>query len=277
MSGQTYYIENVHSPSEPEDGIADIHCILGTGITYRGHKNTTNEGLQCQNWSSKKPHRHSLTKEYPGLGEAENYCRNPDNRPRGPWCYTMDPEVEFQYCGVPTCEDPEDKKYKCSEHRGLNYKGNVTRALSGATCANNLLKEYTLVNCIKQTGATYAGERSAPYSADERFDYCVPWDVDHPQMFPYNLYMGHHNYCRNPDGSEGIWCFVWKGSDIERKSCGNDILQCSSDWMVELKFTRLNVCSRFIHDGLAEDGPWCYTEEGKREFCDVPTCEDEIF
>lgn len=33
----------------------------------------------------------------------ENYCRNPDNATSGPWCFTTDPNVRHQDCGVPQC------------------------------------------------------------------------------------------------------------------------------------------------------------------------------
>ena len=40
---------------------------------------------------------------------AENYCRNPDNEPGGPWCYTTDPDKRWEYCDVPVCDDePEN-------------------------------------------------------------------------------------------------------------------------------------------------------------------------
>ncbi len=32
-----------------------------------------------------------------------NYCRNPDNKPDGPWCYTMDPNKRWEHCAVPLC------------------------------------------------------------------------------------------------------------------------------------------------------------------------------
>jgi len=31
-----------------------------------------------------------------------NYCRNPDDGEKA-WCYTTDPQAEWEYCNVPTC------------------------------------------------------------------------------------------------------------------------------------------------------------------------------
>ena len=35
--------------------------------------------------------------------DAENYCRNPDADPKGPWCLVDDEGVEKEYCGVEYC------------------------------------------------------------------------------------------------------------------------------------------------------------------------------
>ena len=39
---------------------------------------------------------------FPDGGLESNYCRNPDDEPYGPWCYTMDPGSRFEYC-LPMC------------------------------------------------------------------------------------------------------------------------------------------------------------------------------
>jgi len=60
--------------------------------------------LECMEWDQQEPHKHKTDPEtFPYSGLVGSYCRNPDNKPDGVWCYTMDPEIEWTYCGVPTC------------------------------------------------------------------------------------------------------------------------------------------------------------------------------
>jgi hypothetical protein len=42
--------------------------------------------------------------EYPGAGLVSNFCRNPAAQKDTIWCYTNDPDVEWEYCDevVPT-------------------------------------------------------------------------------------------------------------------------------------------------------------------------------
>ena len=38
------------------------------------------------------------------LKDASNYCRNPDPTTHSaPWCYTMDPDIEWEPCDIPLC------------------------------------------------------------------------------------------------------------------------------------------------------------------------------
>ena len=51
-------------------------------------------------WDSQSPHKHG----YGYLKAQENYCRNPyGGEPKGPWCYTMDPNKRWDYCSIPMC------------------------------------------------------------------------------------------------------------------------------------------------------------------------------
>ena len=61
----------------------------------------------CQRWDSQYPHKH--TRNDPSafpcehLEDAANYCRNPDNGPGGPWCYTTDRNKRWEHCEVNRC------------------------------------------------------------------------------------------------------------------------------------------------------------------------------
>ncbi|XP_077971315.1 laminin subunit gamma-1-like [Styela clava] len=41
---------------------------------------------------------------YPNSGLVNNFCRNPDAEPSGPWCYTTDSEKRWENCPIPKCE-----------------------------------------------------------------------------------------------------------------------------------------------------------------------------
>ncbi|KAG8455051.1 hypothetical protein GDO86_001317 [Hymenochirus boettgeri] len=79
-------------------------CYKGNGRHYQGIANTTISGIQCQKWSQQLPHLHRRAPEiFPELSSSENYCRNPGGESERPWCYTMDPNVRWEYCNVPLC------------------------------------------------------------------------------------------------------------------------------------------------------------------------------
>jgi hypothetical protein len=62
-------------------------------------------GRTCQRWDSQSPHQHNQQPtDFPerNLAEAGSYCRNPDTKPKGPWCYTTEPV--WEYCNISLCE-----------------------------------------------------------------------------------------------------------------------------------------------------------------------------
>ncbi|KAI8499871.1 Kringle domain [Branchiostoma belcheri] len=65
----------------------------------------------CQRWDSQSPRSHPHTPQaHPDAGLEENFCRNPDNKPR-PWCYTTDPTLRWDYCNVMECADPTSQDF----------------------------------------------------------------------------------------------------------------------------------------------------------------------
>jgi len=69
------------------------------GTDYIGFQRTTRSGLTCQRWDSQVPHAHNVTNEYVNPNLLGNYCRNFPNALRETiWCYTTDPDVEWEFC-----------------------------------------------------------------------------------------------------------------------------------------------------------------------------------
>ncbi|TMS08539.1 Muscle, skeletal receptor tyrosine protein kinase [Larimichthys crocea] len=79
-------------------------CYNDRGRFYQGSMNVTRSGIPCQSWSQQVPHQHRLSVEViPELKNSENYCRNPGGISDRPWCYTLNPNIRWEYCDVPQC------------------------------------------------------------------------------------------------------------------------------------------------------------------------------
>ncbi|KAL2088769.1 hypothetical protein ACEWY4_015668 [Coilia grayii] len=166
-------------------------CSVGNGETYSSAVSATSSGKACQYWSSNFPHR--ITEFNVSLEESlkENYCRNPDQSPDGPWCFTRDPGVRRESCGVPSCEGP-------FAPAPVPTKVNVTTSYSDTT------------NCLPENGKGYKGTLSVTMKGFT----CLPWASPKAvKMATGSEFLTdvklEANYCRNPDGdSEGPWCYV---------------------------------------------------------------------
>ncbi|XP_040010600.1 phosphoinositide-3-kinase-interacting protein 1 isoform X2 [Xiphias gladius] len=92
-------------------------------------------------------------------------------------------------------------------------------AMVGSSAPNGNQKD-----CIRSSGVDYRGEQESSSSGLT----CLNWtnssrDYDvkiHPDL---QTGVGDHNYCRNPDSSEGPWCYI-AGPDgtIQRQFCAID-------------------------------------------------------
>ena len=106
------------APEKIERETFSDECISSTrGEHYIGHINRTISGIACQHWSEQWPHAHSYDDieyfaDYSSNPDVElhdvvNYCRNPvrsayfDGQP---WCFTIDEDVEKEFCDVPRCK-----------------------------------------------------------------------------------------------------------------------------------------------------------------------------
>ncbi|EDL02066.1 plasminogen, isoform CRA_f [Mus musculus] len=169
-------------------------CYQSDGQSYRGTSSTTITGKKCQSWAAMFPHRHSKTPEnFPDAGLEMNYCRNPDGD-KGPWCYTTDPSVRWEYCNLKRCSEtggsvvelptvsqepsgPSDSETDCMYGNGKDYRG--------------------------KTAVTAAGTPCQGWAAQEPHRHSIFTPQTNPRA---GL---EKNYCRNPDGDvNGPWCYT---------------------------------------------------------------------
>uniref|UniRef100_H2ZHF8 Kringle domain-containing protein n=1 Tax=Ciona savignyi TaxID=51511 RepID=H2ZHF8_CIOSA len=60
-------------------------CVNGIGVDYKGKINVTKNEVPCQNWRSRLPHVPNYNPStHPDKFLDQNFCRNPDNDPKGP-------------------------------------------------------------------------------------------------------------------------------------------------------------------------------------------------
>ncbi|KAK2917286.1 prothrombin [Channa argus] len=174
------------------------HCISGTGKSYEGQINITISGRECQHWRHSFPH--PIIREFnasaPNSTLKENFCRNPDNRPGGPWCYTKDPTVQKETCKVPKCGEvfvpptPAPKQVQtreCLPRYGVDYIGDLVVSARGYTCLNWSLPQAVAL------------------SRDKEF---------------ISEVILEGNKCRNPDKDpEGPWCYVEIAGNVTVDYC----------------------------------------------------------
>ncbi|XP_049633305.1 hepatocyte growth factor-like protein isoform X2 [Suncus etruscus] len=104
------------------------NCIVDIGVQYRGTVAKTKDGLPCQHWSRKAPIDHKY-RPNPQNGLEKNFCRNPNGDSGGPWCFTTDPVLHYQSCGLKSCRDAA-----CFWCNGEDYRGAVDHTESGHEC-----------------------------------------------------------------------------------------------------------------------------------------------
>mmetsp|Transcript_83798 Transcript_83798/g.130774 ORF Transcript_83798/g.130774 Transcript_83798/m.130774 type:complete len:235 (+) Transcript_83798:54-758(+) len=77
-------------------------CYVDKGAEYVGLKDFSQSGRTCKNWLKEESKKYTPTTK--GIGN-HNYCRNPSGEKDKPWCFTVDPAVEWEFCEVPECKD----------------------------------------------------------------------------------------------------------------------------------------------------------------------------
>ncbi|XP_066292607.1 uncharacterized protein [Branchiostoma lanceolatum] len=241
-------------------------CQVAFEASYRGAVAVTETGKTCQRWDSQTPHDHSYTPDdYQSSGLEQNYCRNPDSDP-SVWCYTTDPDTRWDFCDVPMCE-------LCQEGDGATYRGTVYVTRTGKRC--------------------------------QRWDSQTPHEHDFtPGNNPWSGL--EENYCRNPDGEPGVWCYTtdpstrWERCDVpvcescqvgygtsyrgtasatvEGTTCQRWDSQTPHDhYYTPTEDPLAGLEQNYCRNPGGEPGVWCYTTDPSTrwDFCDVPICGAE--
>ncbi|KAF6114449.1 hypothetical protein HJG60_010449 [Phyllostomus discolor] len=187
--------DQLESPVPPEQTPVVQECYHGNGESYRGTSSTTVTGKKCQSWSSMTPHRHTKTPEiYPNAGLTMNYCRNPDGDDKGPWCFTTDPRVRWEFCNLKKCSGTQESTPNTPPQAQVPSTENPEEA-----------------DCIVGNGKGYRGKKATTVTGTQ----CQAWDAQTPHV--HNIFTSksnpraglEKNYCRNPDGDvSGPWCYT---------------------------------------------------------------------
>ena len=88
--------------------LGNSNCWEGSNARqYDGTLSVTVNGYTCQAWTSHYPHvnYYDVDENFPIDGSAaaaSNYSRDPGSDGYI-WCYTMDPDVRWEYCDPPSC------------------------------------------------------------------------------------------------------------------------------------------------------------------------------
>ncbi|XP_023252211.1 prothrombin [Seriola lalandi dorsalis] len=199
-------------------------CIFSKGLNYEGNVNITKSGKQCQHWRHSFPHpimREFNISEQQNSNLEENFCRNPDNRPEGPWCFTQDPTVQKETCRVPICGEvfvpptvapAPVQTGQCLRNFGVDYIGDRDVSMGGHTCLQ------------------WASPQATARSRDKEF-------------IPEVSLQG--NKCRNPDNDpEGPWCYVEVSGNVTVDYC--DLHLCEDQLLADLLTTETGGTERSV-------------------------------
>ncbi|XP_066257101.1 uncharacterized protein [Euwallacea similis] len=187
----------------PPGNLTDLtQCKVSLlGVEYLGNIASTESNVRCQTWNSNNPHKvdPNLTDDKFPLSSKEdskNYCRNPDRKLTGPWCYTMNEDLIDDNCAVPLCSFSQCK----ITGAGMEYGGTRDRGVSDRKC----------LKWDKKRTKVFANGNYIMYP---KFP---------PSHFPEGSVSIAKKYCRNPNAdSGGPWCFVenQEGGYMEREYC----------------------------------------------------------
>ncbi len=188
--------------------------VKGVGTGYRGILNIYNDAeyitQECNPWNL-----YENTKDL-----EHNFYRNPDNDPKGVWCYTKKGQKIY-----PRKSDLLNF-YEVVEEKGIHYNGNINTTLTGRSCArwnDNSVHEHDVEtsfqhnfcrnpNGEKDTIWCYTNDKEVPW------EYCtVPDDVADDRVYFEKFHLLPNRHCF---GNDRVFATMKKfGSNIPVAEC----------------------------------------------------------
>ncbi|KAH9277864.1 Plasminogen [Echinococcus granulosus] len=205
-----------------------MDCYTQSGPPYNGTLNHTAAGEPCLPWSE-FTHLHLRSSWNASvLQEQSNYCRNPDDDPRGPWC--MVTRAKYGTCAVPHCEHLID----CYEGVGEDYLGDANIAEGGQICVPWV--DVIRVSVLKP---------GTPYLVI--VNYTSP--TNRTPVSSFALSVVNFRSCRNPEGRMAKpWCYVSTVSYT-----GNSINTYHTTVGYRRAPCKVDMCDHSSHIGLPLD------------------------
>uniref|UniRef100_A0A3P9N0Y2 Kringle domain-containing protein n=1 Tax=Poecilia reticulata TaxID=8081 RepID=A0A3P9N0Y2_POERE len=135
---------------------------------------------------------------YPTQDLRENFCRNPNNDPGGPWCYTTDPNVRAEECGIPQCSQV------CMRCNGEDYRGKVDQTESGKEC-QRWDSKWPHEHPHQHTPMTDTSPVVMTYFPPDFLFFPPLFSLSPCRYRDKDL---RDNYCRNPNNRLRPWCYT---------------------------------------------------------------------
>lgn len=129
------YVMYIALGENPPGNLTDLSlCKVSLlGVEYSGQIAKTESKVRCQSWTTKFPHNipESLQNAQFSDGskkKAKNFCRNPTKDIiMGPWCYSMNNDLQYETCGISLCAYSECK----ITGPGMEYSGKIKKSTTG--------------------------------------------------------------------------------------------------------------------------------------------------
>jgi len=142
------------------------------GSCYSGSVATTASGRTCAKWST------APQSQWPRFDH--NFCRNPSGNVNGTWCYTADPAMPWETCGLPRCHEPVSGycsvSAPCGEGQGdCNYNAQCKGSLICGT--DNCDGAYASTDDCCYDPATHTGSEVGVRDGSFSNTICQPKDL----------------------------------------------------------------------------------------------------